>query len=174
MFVCYFQDRVSLCSPGWPGAHSVDQAGLKLRNPPASASQVLGLKACTAMPGLTFFCWFIYFVLVQLAFFFCFGFFICFSLFFKTGSLSNSGYSITHLVDQAGRYPVSSSQVLGLHFCTITPGFVSSFLEWLFRFFGETPGVWIEMKRRQGWFQRGWGRRRHNHNSMYEKIFLVK
>jgi hypothetical protein len=25
----------------------VDQAGLELRNPPASASQVLGLKACT-------------------------------------------------------------------------------------------------------------------------------
>jgi hypothetical protein len=42
-----FQDRVSLCSPGCPGTHSVDQAGLELRNPPASASQVLGLKACT-------------------------------------------------------------------------------------------------------------------------------
>lgn len=41
-----FQDRVSLCSPGCPGTHSVDQAGLKLRNPPASASQVLGLKVC--------------------------------------------------------------------------------------------------------------------------------
>ncbi|GAB1286772.1 Tau-tubulin kinase 2 [Apodemus speciosus] len=27
-----------------PGTHSVDQAGLELRNPPASASQVLGLK----------------------------------------------------------------------------------------------------------------------------------
>ena len=38
--------RVSLCSPGCPGTHSVDQAGLELRNPPASASQVLGLKAC--------------------------------------------------------------------------------------------------------------------------------
>jgi hypothetical protein len=33
-------------SPGYPGTHSVDQAGLELRNPPASASQVLGLKAC--------------------------------------------------------------------------------------------------------------------------------
>jgi hypothetical protein len=33
-----FQDGVSLCSPGCPGTHSVDQAGLKLRNPPASAS----------------------------------------------------------------------------------------------------------------------------------------
>jgi hypothetical protein len=43
-----FQDRVSLCNPGCPETHSVDQAGLKLRNPSASASQVLGLKACAA------------------------------------------------------------------------------------------------------------------------------
>jgi hypothetical protein len=35
-----------LCNPGCPGTHSVDQAGLELRNPPASVSQVLGLKAC--------------------------------------------------------------------------------------------------------------------------------
>jgi hypothetical protein len=50
---CFFLDRVSLCSPGCPGTHSVDQAGLELRNPPApaSASQVLGLKACATMPG---------------------------------------------------------------------------------------------------------------------------
>jgi hypothetical protein len=41
-----FRDRVSLCSPGCPGTHSVDQAGLELRNLPASASQVLGLKTC--------------------------------------------------------------------------------------------------------------------------------
>jgi hypothetical protein len=33
-----------LCSPGCPGTHSVDQAGLELRNLPASASQVLGIK----------------------------------------------------------------------------------------------------------------------------------
>jgi hypothetical protein len=49
-FVCLilvFWDRVSLCSPGCPGTHSEDQAGLELRNPPASASQVLGLKVCT-------------------------------------------------------------------------------------------------------------------------------
>jgi hypothetical protein len=44
--VWFFRDRVSLCSPGCPGTHSVDQAGLQLRNPPVSASQVLGLKAC--------------------------------------------------------------------------------------------------------------------------------
>ena len=49
LFVCLFvfRDRVSLCSPSCPGTHSVDQAGLELRNLPASASQVLGLKACT-------------------------------------------------------------------------------------------------------------------------------
>jgi hypothetical protein len=41
-----FWDRVSLCSSGCPGIHSVDQVGLELRNPPASAFQVLGLKAC--------------------------------------------------------------------------------------------------------------------------------
>jgi hypothetical protein len=44
-------DRVSLCSPGCPGTHSVDQAGLKLRNLPASASQVLGLKVCHHCPA---------------------------------------------------------------------------------------------------------------------------
>ncbi|GAB1293186.1 Annexin A10 [Apodemus speciosus] len=44
---------VSLCSPGCPGTRSVDQAGLELRNPPASASQVLGLKACATTPGST-------------------------------------------------------------------------------------------------------------------------
>jgi hypothetical protein len=32
-----FRDRVSLCSPGCPGAHSADQAGLELRDPPVSA-----------------------------------------------------------------------------------------------------------------------------------------
>jgi hypothetical protein len=47
-FVCLFvfPDRVSLYSPGCPETHFVDQAGFKLRNPPASASRVLGLKAC--------------------------------------------------------------------------------------------------------------------------------
>ena len=47
----FFQDRVSLCSPGCPGTHFVDQADLKLRNPPASASQVLELKVCATTPG---------------------------------------------------------------------------------------------------------------------------
>jgi hypothetical protein len=46
-----FRDRVSLFSPGCPGTHSVNQADLELRNQPASASQVLGLKVCTTTPG---------------------------------------------------------------------------------------------------------------------------
>jgi hypothetical protein len=48
-----FRDRVFLYSPGCPGTHAVDQAGLELRNPPASASQVLGLKACATILNLT-------------------------------------------------------------------------------------------------------------------------
>jgi hypothetical protein len=51
-FVFVFQDRVSLYSPGCPGTCFVDQAGLELRNLPASASRVLGLKACVITPGL--------------------------------------------------------------------------------------------------------------------------
>jgi hypothetical protein len=58
LFVCFcfcfsvFRDRVSLCSPSCPGTHFVDQAGLELRNPPASASQVLGLKVCATTTWL--------------------------------------------------------------------------------------------------------------------------
>jgi hypothetical protein len=44
-FVCsvgfgdfFFLDSVSQCSPGCPGTPSVDQAGLGIRDPPASAS----------------------------------------------------------------------------------------------------------------------------------------
>jgi hypothetical protein len=55
LFFLVFRDRVSLYSPGCPGTHFVDQAGLELRNPPASASQVLGLKACATTPGFTSF-----------------------------------------------------------------------------------------------------------------------
>jgi hypothetical protein len=54
-FVFVFRDRVSLYSPGCPGTHSVDQAGLKLRNPPASASRVLGLKTWATTPECSFF-----------------------------------------------------------------------------------------------------------------------
>ena len=45
-----FQNRVSLYSPGFPGTHSVSQADLEVRNPPAS---VLGLKVCTTTALLT-------------------------------------------------------------------------------------------------------------------------
>ena len=46
------QHGQQLTKAGSPGAHFVDQAGLELRNSPASASQVLGLKACATMPGM--------------------------------------------------------------------------------------------------------------------------
>jgi hypothetical protein len=54
----FFWDRVSLCTPGCPGTLSVDQTGLKLRDWPASASWVLGLKVCTTPAQLmsVFFC----------------------------------------------------------------------------------------------------------------------
>jgi hypothetical protein len=41
-----YQDRVSLCSPALWGIHSIEQAGFKFRDPPASATQMPGLKAC--------------------------------------------------------------------------------------------------------------------------------
>jgi hypothetical protein len=44
-----FWDRVSLCSPGCPETHFVDQAGLELKSLPVSASQVLGLKVCATI-----------------------------------------------------------------------------------------------------------------------------
>jgi hypothetical protein len=58
-FICFclffwFFKTVSLYSPGCPGTQSVDQAGLKLRNLPASASRVLGLKACATTARLLF------------------------------------------------------------------------------------------------------------------------
>ena len=41
LFCFVFRDRVSLYSSRCSGTHFVDQAGLELRNPPASASRVL-------------------------------------------------------------------------------------------------------------------------------------
>jgi hypothetical protein len=43
LFIYFLRQGFSGC----PGTHFVDQAGLELRNLPASASRVLGLKACT-------------------------------------------------------------------------------------------------------------------------------
>ena len=41
-------DRVSLCSPGCPRTHSVDQAGLELRNSPASSSFNFSYGKCSS------------------------------------------------------------------------------------------------------------------------------
>ena len=49
---CFFE-TVSLCIPGCLGTHSVVQAGLELRILPASASQVLVLKACATTAWLS-------------------------------------------------------------------------------------------------------------------------
>jgi hypothetical protein len=43
--ICLLSEiKDSLCSPGCPGANSIDQAGLKLRGLPACVSRVLGLE----------------------------------------------------------------------------------------------------------------------------------
>jgi hypothetical protein len=76
----FFQDRVSLYSPGCPATHSADQIGLKLRNLPASASRVLGLKACITTPGL----------------------FVCLFFFKDMVSLCSPGCPGSHYLDQAG------------------------------------------------------------------------
>jgi hypothetical protein len=51
LFCFVFRENVSLYSPGCPRTYFVDQAGLELRNTPASASKMLGLKACATTPG---------------------------------------------------------------------------------------------------------------------------
>jgi hypothetical protein len=45
-FLLLFWDKVSVWSHDCPGTSFIDQAGLELRGPTASASQVLGLKVC--------------------------------------------------------------------------------------------------------------------------------
>ena len=65
-----FQERVPRCRPG-PACHvthSRQQAGLELRDPSVSASQLLGLKACTTMPWMA--------VMFSFSFFFSPQFFI--------------------------------------------------------------------------------------------------
>jgi hypothetical protein len=56
-FFLVFRDRVSLYSLGCPGTHFVDQAGLELKNPPVSAPQVLGLKACATTARRSWWIW---------------------------------------------------------------------------------------------------------------------
>ena len=96
-----------LCSPGCPGTHSVDQAGLKPRNPPASASQVLGLKACAITAQLlhSFYVWFKRFVLLlnerekkrtETGFFFLFFLFSPFNESLILHCSSNRGDSSMH------------------------------------------------------------------------------
>jgi hypothetical protein len=81
----------------FPGTHSVDQAGLELRNLPASASRVLGLQACgnTAPPGCIPSCSFGSHTISDTIYSHCFGhvawFFVLF--YFETGS---------HSIAQAG------------------------------------------------------------------------
>ena len=55
LFFCFvlflfFQDRASLSNLGYPGTHSVDQAGLELRDPPAFAFQMLRLASAQTIP----------------------------------------------------------------------------------------------------------------------------
>jgi hypothetical protein len=52
-FFFFFETGFPLYSPGCPETHSVDQADLELRNLPASASKMLGLKVCTTTARLT-------------------------------------------------------------------------------------------------------------------------
>ena len=50
---CFVFSRQGFSNPGCPGTHCVDQAGLELRNPPTSTSQVLGLKVCAITARLS-------------------------------------------------------------------------------------------------------------------------
>jgi hypothetical protein len=52
-FILVFRDRFSLCSPGSPGTHSVDQTGFELKDPPLSVFQVLGLNTWAITPSLS-------------------------------------------------------------------------------------------------------------------------
>jgi hypothetical protein len=51
-FVFLLRFKVSPCSPDWPDPGYIDKAGLDLRDPPASVSQILGLKAHATTPSL--------------------------------------------------------------------------------------------------------------------------
>jgi hypothetical protein len=49
---CFFWGRVSLCSPSYSRTHSVEEAGLDLRNYFASVFWMLRLKVCTTTTQL--------------------------------------------------------------------------------------------------------------------------
>jgi hypothetical protein len=51
LFCFVFRDRISLYNAGCPGTPFVDGDVLELRNPPASASRVLGLKTYATTPS---------------------------------------------------------------------------------------------------------------------------
>ena len=104
-----------LAHPGCPGTHFVDQAGLEHRNLPASASQVLGLKACATTTWLHFFsgkftpfreilCSVDIILANTIIIFtnkFC-GFFFFFL--WRQGFSVQPGYPGTHCVDQAAHF----------------------------------------------------------------------
>jgi hypothetical protein len=88
-FVLFFSRQGFSVYFGCPRTYSVDQAGLELRNLPASASRVLRLKACatTALRFLIYFLFLIFFI-IQLSVFFFFlrkdlFLFLLFFVFFK-------------------------------------------------------------------------------------------
>jgi hypothetical protein len=140
LFVCFsrsscfwfwflvFRDRVSLYSPGCPGTHSVDQAGLELRNPPASVSWVLGLKECATTPGHPVFlitltlAIFLYLFFVLFSLFSFLYFLFCF-VFFNTEFVCVTALAVLELICRAS-WPwthraslASINQVLGLKAC---------------------------------------------------------
>lgn len=50
LILIFILDRISLHSLSCSRIHYVDHADLKLRNSPASTTQLLGLKACATTP----------------------------------------------------------------------------------------------------------------------------
>jgi hypothetical protein len=60
---CFSRQGFSVQS--WLFWNSVDQASLELRNPPASASQVLGLQACTTPAQPSEFHYIIFFIYIS-------------------------------------------------------------------------------------------------------------
>ena len=104
-----FPDRVSLCS--LPVLKlTVDQAGLELRERPASASPVWGLR----IKGLCLLC--------RLA-----KDFFCFVLFF---GFLRQGFSVALAVLELRNLPASPSQVLGLKACATFAHFIAQ-LNWV-------------------------------------------